>query len=107
MNMLTGMIPPTSGSALVDGKSIQTQMPEIRKSLGYCPQYDIVYPSLTVAEHMIFFSWLKGINKKELNSHCVEMFEGLNLHDLKQQDYSAGNMSTGTLGVYVRRSHVQ
>lgn len=38
ISMLTGLIPPSSGDALIDGKSILSQMPEIRLSLGICPQ---------------------------------------------------------------------
>lgn len=52
MNMLTGMIGPSAGTAIVDGKDIRTEMQVIRRSLGFCPQYDVIYPELTVKEHM-------------------------------------------------------
>ena len=38
ISMLTGLIPPTSGDALIDGKSIRTCMRSIRAGLGVCPQ---------------------------------------------------------------------
>ncbi|CAK9155598.1 unnamed protein product [Ilex paraguariensis] len=47
ISMLVGLLPPTSGDALVFGKSILTDMDEIRKNLGVCPQYDILFPELT------------------------------------------------------------
>lgn len=33
-----------------------TEMDEVRRSLGLCPQHDILFDELTVAEHIIFFS---------------------------------------------------
>lgn len=38
ISMLTGLVSPTSGSASIYGKSISVDMPEIRESLGCCPQ---------------------------------------------------------------------
>ena len=39
---------------------INEQMPEIRKNLGVCPQHDILYPNLTVEEHLQLFASFKG-----------------------------------------------
>ena len=36
INMLTGMVAPTSGTALINGKSIETEMTLARKDLGLC-----------------------------------------------------------------------
>lgn len=48
ISMLTGLIPPSSGDAFVDGKSILTDMAAIRLSLGVCPQVcRRVQPSFT------------------------------------------------------------
>jgi ATP-binding cassette, subfamily A (ABC1), member 3 len=61
MNMLTGMFSPTSGTAYLDGHDITTDTIEARKSLGLCPQHNVLIDELTVKEHLIFFSRLKGI----------------------------------------------
>lgn len=50
--MLCGIYAPTSGDAFIMGKSIRTKLDEIRSSLGFCPQHDILYDDLTVAEHI-------------------------------------------------------
>lgn len=52
----SGLFPPTSGTAKVGGHDIVTEMDEVRRSLGLCPQHDILFDELTVAEHIIFFS---------------------------------------------------
>lgn len=55
MSMLTGLISPTSGTALIEGYDIKTHMKTIRNSLGLCPQYNLLIPDLTVHEHLYFF----------------------------------------------------
>ena len=36
INMLTGMIHPTSGEAIINGKSIEREVQEVRRDLGLC-----------------------------------------------------------------------
>ncbi|XP_076823215.1 phospholipid-transporting ATPase ABCA3-like isoform X1 [Clavelina lepadiformis] len=81
MSMLTGFFPPTSGDALVDGHSISKDMKGVRKSLGLCPQFNILFDMLTVDEHLYFFGRLKGLSKKEANEECSKMKEILKLKD--------------------------
>lgn len=60
MFMLTGFLPPTAGSALVNGYDIHEDIAGVRSSLGLCPQHDILFDNLTVEEHLLFFAKLKG-----------------------------------------------
>ena len=64
--MLTGMIPVTSGRAFVAGRDVATDMVNIRNSLGVCPQHDILYPDLTVREHLRMYAVLKAVPSSEL-----------------------------------------
>ena len=66
MSILTGLFPPTSGSAHINGKSILTDMDAIRESLGLCPQHNVLFDRLTVKEHLEFF-----INLKVVLSLCI------------------------------------
>jgi ATP-binding cassette subfamily A (ABC1) protein 3 len=53
ISMLVGLLPPTAGTALFPGGlSIVEDMHEIRRNLGVCPQHDILFPELTVMEHL-------------------------------------------------------
>jgi len=61
ISMLTGMISPSEGYAVINGKDIRTQMQEIREDLGICLQHDCLFPLLTVKEHLRFFSRIKGL----------------------------------------------
>ena len=59
MSMLTGMFSPTSGGAKINGYNIKNEMEQARDSLGLCPQHNMLFPSLTVMEHLIFFGMVR------------------------------------------------
>jgi ATP-binding cassette, subfamily A (ABC1), member 3 len=57
--MLCGIYGPSSGDAYILGHNIRTQMDKIRTSMGFCPQYDILFDNLSVAEHLDFIASVK------------------------------------------------
>ena len=61
INMLTGAMAPSSGYATVAGKDIRTDLQGIRQDIGICLQHNVLFPTLTVREHIQFFSRLKGL----------------------------------------------
>lgn len=61
MSMLTGMLTPTAGTALVNGYDIRHDIRSVRGSVGLCPQHNILFDDLTVAEHIEFYARLKGV----------------------------------------------
>jgi ABC-type multidrug transport system fused ATPase/permease subunit len=63
ISMLVGMIPPTSGEAVMpDGYSITQDMGRIRKHLGVCPQHDILFPDLTPMQHLQVIDFYLGLS---------------------------------------------
>ena len=61
VSVLTGLTPPTEGDCIVMGHSLVRDLASIRRTLGVCPQNNVVFASLTVAEHLDFFAKVKGI----------------------------------------------
>ncbi|CAG8698021.1 10354_t:CDS:2, partial [Dentiscutata heterogama] len=59
ISILTGLYPPTSGSATINNLDILTNMREVYLSIGVCPQHDILWDDLTVGEHLLFYARLK------------------------------------------------
>lgn len=59
MSILTGLFPPTRGTASVNGHDIITDIEGVRSSLGLCPQHNVLFDRLTVKEHLDFFIQLK------------------------------------------------
>jgi len=56
MSMLTGLFPPTTGTALVNGFDIRNDIKSVRDNLGLCPQHDVLFDEMTVTEHLRFFA---------------------------------------------------
>jgi len=61
INLLTGMMQPSSGSARVLGLDVATQMDDIRRTMGVCPQHDCLWDELTVREHLAFVASVRGL----------------------------------------------
>ena len=60
ISILTGSLSPTSVEGFhVYGHGLD-DLTGIRSSLGVCPQHDVLFENLSVAEHIVFFSRLKG-----------------------------------------------
>ena len=68
MSMLTGLIPPSRGSASINGFDVRSQLGLARGSLGLCPQFDVLWDTLTVEEHLYFFGRLKGTRRAPSDS---------------------------------------
>ncbi|XP_048497581.1 ABC transporter A family member 1 isoform X3 [Beta vulgaris subsp. vulgaris] len=81
ISMLVGLTPPTSGDALVFGRNILTDMNGVRKDLGVCPQSDILFPELSVKEHLEMFGVLKGVEDDILESVVADMIDEVGLSD--------------------------
>ncbi|EFA12134.2 ATP-binding cassette sub-family A member 3-like Protein [Tribolium castaneum] len=75
-----GIIPPTSGIAMILGRDIQTNMKNIRANIGLCPQHNILFDELTVKEHLYFFCKLKGLSSVEIEK---EIGKYVNLLELQ------------------------
>lgn len=63
--LLTTLLDPDEGRAVVDGLDIVTQYREIRKRVGYMPGRFSLYADLSVAENLDFFAALFGVKVKD------------------------------------------
>ncbi|XP_077882895.1 retinal-specific phospholipid-transporting ATPase ABCA4 isoform X4 [Ictidomys tridecemlineatus] len=93
LSILTGLLPATSGTVLIAGKDIETSLDAIRQSLGMCPQHNILFHHLTVAEHILFYAQLKGKSWEEAQLGMEAMLEDTGLHHKRNeeaQDLSGG-----------------
>lgn len=86
------MFPPTSGTALINGKDVRHDINGVRSSLGLCPQHNILFDELTVEEHIVFFSRLKGLNTDAVKKE-VEKY--LKLIDLEPKRHAKSKTLSG------------
>jgi ABC-type multidrug transport system ATPase subunit len=75
ISLLTGLFPPTSGDASIYGHSIVDETAHARGSIGICPQQNVLFSSLTVLEHILFFNRIKGVQCTEVQAktHAQEI----------------------------------
>ncbi|XP_075582539.1 phospholipid-transporting ATPase ABCA1 isoform X4 [Pelecanus crispus] len=84
MSILTGLFPPTSGTAFILGKDIRSHLSTIRQNLGVCPQHNVLFDLLTVEEHIWFYARLKGLPEKKVKEEMEQMAMDVGLpHKLK------------------------
>jgi ABC-2 type transport system ATP-binding protein len=69
MKIITGFIPASAGTVLINGTGITTDNPELRRTIGYLPENNPLYPEMYVREYLGFVSSLYGIpaSKKRID----------------------------------------
>jgi ATP-binding cassette, subfamily A (ABC1), member 3 len=81
ISMLTGLLNFTSGNAAIFGLDIETEVDEVRKIMGVCPQFDILFDDLTVKEHLELFAVFKGCEPAQIQEQVSKMIVDLNLKE--------------------------
>ncbi len=59
------MYRPTAGNAWVSGSDIRENLELVPLQIGVCPQFDILWDDLSVAEHLLFYARLKGVSPEK------------------------------------------
>ncbi|TYZ68281.1 hypothetical protein PybrP1_002937 [[Pythium] brassicae (nom. inval.)] len=93
MKMLTGDIIPTTGRGTLGGFDILSQQIEVRRLIGYCPQFDALFELLSVREHLELFARIKGVSSRELRAVVDDLMHQMNLDDFEHK--LAGTLSGG------------
>ncbi|XP_071885193.1 phospholipid-transporting ATPase ABCA7 isoform X1 [Anas platyrhynchos] len=79
MSILTGLLPPTSGTAYVLGWDIRCDIDSIRKTLGMCPQHNVLFDIMTVEEHIWFYGRLKGLAEEQVKAEMEQLLQDTGL----------------------------
>ncbi len=65
MRIVTGYMPPTEGTVLIDGLDVMTDSLRARQRIGYLPEHPPLYQEFTVRENLDFVAKIKGIARTE------------------------------------------
>jgi ABC-2 type transport system ATP-binding protein len=93
IKMLTGLLNPSEGRALVGGVDIQRDPVAAKRLLGYVPDHPFLYDKLTGREFMRFVAGLYQISEAIYDRDCehlLEIFEIAHVADQLIEDYSHG-----------------
>ncbi|GJZ90411.1 ABC transporter A family member 7-like protein [Tanacetum coccineum] len=95
INMMIGLIKPSSGTAYVQGLDIRSNMDQIYANMGVCPQHDLLWETLTGREHLLFYGRLKNLKGSALTQAVEESLKSVNLFNGGVADKQAGKYSGG------------
>ena len=75
ISMLTGLLPPTSGTARVYNHDVVADADQVKRSIGVVPQDLALYPTLSGRDNLRFFGQMFGLAGKELRQQVESVLE--------------------------------
>lgn len=100
--MISGLVPPTTGDALIGGYSITQQPLAAKRLIGFIPQEIALYPELSARQNLRFFGQMYGMRGKALDQRVDEVLAFIDLTD-RQKDrvdtFSGGMKRRVNIGV--------
>ncbi len=93
LRMLSTIFTPTSGEILLNGVSMQSNMLEIRKSIGFLSGSTGIYKRLTARETLTYFARLNFLSEEKIKTRIAELTELLNMGEFI--DRRCEKLSTG------------
>jgi len=93
INVLCGLIKPSSGTAKVCSFDVQREMGKVKELIGVCPQETAIYPYLTGAENVELFGNLHSMTDENIKKRRNMLLEKLGLTQeakRKAEKYSGG-----------------
>ncbi len=85
MRMITGFLPPTSGTAVVGGSDIVQDSLGARRKIGYLPENAPAYPDMTVAGFLGFIAGIRGFSGETKRARIEETLDRCFLSDVRYQ----------------------
>jgi len=85
MRMITGFLPPTSGTATICGKDIVTDPVAAKRCLGYLPESAPSYRAMTVEDFLKFIASVRGFSGKTAKEAVERVIEKAKLAPVARQ----------------------
>jgi sodium transport system ATP-binding protein len=93
LRILSTMLRPSSGTAIVNGFDVVTQASQVRRQIGFMSANTAVYDRMTAWEMVEYFGRLHHIPDDQLAERMEHLFERLKMNDIR--DLLGSKMSTG------------
>lgn len=85
MNIITGYISATEGTVTVNGLDVFEEPEEVKKMIGYLPEFPPLYPELTVLEYLNFVAEIKKVKHQTRKQMVEEIMETTKITDMKDR----------------------
>ena len=93
MNIISCILPASSGSAKINGFDTFEQSLEIRKIIGYLPETPPLYSDMIVSDYLNFAAGVRGVDTKRISSSVDRVIEKCSLKDVSHR--IIGRLSKG------------
>jgi len=93
MKILTGFLPPTTGTVTVAGFDIMTESVEARRHIGYLPETVPLYTDMAVNEYLGFMGRIRGMSRDRVRKRIDEVIGICNIEDYRSTHI--GKLSKG------------
>ncbi|MCC8150167.1 MAG: ABC transporter ATP-binding protein [Lachnospiraceae bacterium] len=93
MKIAVGLLSATSGEVLIDGEDALTGRGDVKRKIGYMPDFFGVYDNLKALEYMEFYASLYGIVGKQARDTSLGLLDLVNLSD--KADACVDHLSRG------------
>ena len=85
MNIITGYLSPSEGTAIVSGFDIIANPLAAKAGIGYLPDIPPLYPNMTVWEYLNFVADIKKVKKAGRKEHLEEIMEMVKIGDMRNR----------------------
>ena len=85
MKMITGFVPPTSGTAIICGHDIAQAPIAAKRCIGYLPEGAPAYPDMTAAEFLDFIAHIRGFSGREAKRQIGRIVETIHIAEVLHQ----------------------
>ena len=93
LRMITGYLAPTSGSIRIGGRSIQEDLLEIKKTMGYLPESAPLYKDMLVYDYLVYAAEIRGLEKEKQMERLKELAGLCGIGDIMHR--TVGELSRG------------
>lgn len=100
IKIIAGLLRPTAGEAIVDGRSIEKEPKKVKEVIGYIPDEPYVWGAMTGREFLHLSGALYGIAKDERTKKIEKLLDIFDLSGIEDgyfEDYSRGNKQKFTI----------
>ena len=84
MRILTGFLPPSSGTARVAGYDVLTESLQVRRRIGYLPENVPLYTDMKVTNYLEFVAEVKGVERGNRRHKIGEVMEKCGLAEVRR-----------------------
>ncbi|HHU73597.1 MAG TPA: ATP-binding cassette domain-containing protein [Clostridiales bacterium] len=85
MNIITGYISASEGTVTVNGLDIYEEPKEVKKMIGYLPEFPPIYPDMTVYEYLDFVADIKKVKKSEKKQMIQDIMEATKITHMSER----------------------